>query len=117
MTVIELMPVHQNDPDEGSYWGYMPLAFGAVHQQYAPPTTPAGELGDLVAAAHERDIEVWLDVVFNHTTEVDETGPTYHFRGLADGDYYRPRRRRCVHRDERLRQRHRHLVGPRRATS
>ena len=54
-----------------------------------PPTDDAwGELGDLVAAAHERDIEVWLDVVFNHTTEIDETGPTYHFRGLADGDYY-----------------------------
>ena len=31
---------------------------------------------------------MWLDVVFNHTTEIDETGPTYHFRGLADGDYY-----------------------------
>ena len=88
VTVIELMPVHQNDPDEGSYWGYMPLAFGAVHRQYAATDDAWGELGDLVAAAHQRDIEVWLDVVFNHTTEIDETGPTYHFRGLADGDYY-----------------------------
>ncbi len=34
-SVIELLPVHQNDPQEGSYWGYMPLAFGAVHEQYA----------------------------------------------------------------------------------
>ncbi len=41
-----------------------------------------------MAAAHERDIEVWLDVVFNHTTEEDEHGPLYNLRGLADGDYY-----------------------------
>ena len=40
VTVIELMPVHQIDPDEGSYWGYMPLAFGAVHQQYAATDEP-----------------------------------------------------------------------------
>ena len=88
-TVLELLPVHQNDPQEGSYWGYMPLAFGAIHRQYAAGSDAAGELGELVAAAHERDIEVWLDVVFNHTTEVDAEGPTYHLRGLADGDYYR----------------------------
>ena len=88
-TVLELLPVHQNDPQEGSYWGYMPLAFGAVHRQYAAGPDAAEELAGLVAAAHERDIEVWLDVVFNHTTEVDANGPTYHLRGLADGDYYR----------------------------
>ena len=46
-----------------------------------------------MAAAHERDIEVWLDVVFNHTTEEDEHGPMYNLRGLADGDYY------VLHRD------------------
>ena len=39
-------------------------------------------------AAHEHDIEVWLDVVFNHTTEEDELGPTYNLRALADRDYY-----------------------------
>jgi len=88
-SVLELMPVHQNDPQEGSYWGYMPLVFGAVHRQYAATDDPAGELADLVAAAHEHDIEVWIDVVFNHTTEVDGSGPTYNLRGLADGDYYR----------------------------
>ena len=89
VTVIELMPVHQNDPEEGSYWGYMPLAFGALHRQYAATADAWRELGDLVATAHERDIEVWLDVVYNHTTEVDAAGPTYHLRGLADGEYYR----------------------------
>lgn len=88
-SVLELLPVHQNDPQEGSYWGYMPLAFAAVHRQYAATDDPAGELAELVAAAHEHDIEVWLDVVYNHTTEVDARGPTYHLRGLADGDFYR----------------------------
>jgi isoamylase len=88
-SVIELLPVHQSDPQEGSYWGYMPLAFGAVHRQYAAGDGAAGELAELIAAAHGRDLEVWIDVVYNHTTEVDASGPTYHLRGLADGDYYR----------------------------
>ncbi|MGH9269840.1 MAG: alpha-amylase family glycosyl hydrolase [Ilumatobacteraceae bacterium] len=91
VTVIELLPVHQQDPQEGSYWGYMPLAFGAVHAQYAATGEAAAELADLVAAAHERDIDVWLDVVFNHTTEVDAAGPTYSLRGLADAAAYRLR--------------------------
>ena len=86
------MPVHQNDPQEGSYWGYMPLAFGAVHRQYAAGDDAAAELADLVAAAHELDIEVWLDVVYNHTTEVDPfVGPTYSQRGLDDASFYRLR--------------------------
>ncbi len=89
VSVLELLPVHQNDPHEGSYWGYMPLVFGAVHRHHAASADPAGELAELIAAAHERDLEVWLDVVFNHTTEVDDSGPTYNLRGLADGDYYR----------------------------
>jgi isoamylase len=88
-SVLELLPVHQSDPQEGSYWGYMPLAFGAVHRQYAAGDDAAGELGDLVAAAHDRDLEVWLDVVYSHTTEFHAGGPTYSFRGLADGAYYR----------------------------
>jgi isoamylase len=88
-SVLELLPVHQNDPQEGSYWGYMPLAFGAVHRQYAAGDDAAGELAELIAAAHDRDLEVWIDVVYNHTTEIDADGPTYSFRGLADGDYYR----------------------------
>ncbi len=88
VSVVELLPVHQFDPDEDNYWGYMPLVFGAVHRQYAAGDDPAGELAELVAAAHRHDIEIWLDVVFNHTTEEDEHGPTYNLRGLADGDYY-----------------------------
>ena len=91
VTVVELMPVHQNDPAEGSYWGYMPLAFAAIHRQYAAGADAAAELAAFVAAAHVHDIEVWLDVVYNHTTEVDATGPTYHLRGLSDGAFYRLR--------------------------
>ncbi len=88
VSVIELLPVHQFDPDEANYWGYMALVFGAVHRQYAAGDDAAQELADLVAEAHEHDIEVWIDVVFNHTTEEDEHGPTYNLRGLADDDYY-----------------------------
>ena len=91
ITVIELLPVHQNDPAEGSYWGYMPLAFAAIQRDYAAAGDAVEELAAFVAAAHDHDIEVWLDVVFNHTTEVDAAGPIYHFRGLSDGSFYRLR--------------------------
>ena len=67
--VIELMPVHPFD-DRDNYWGYMPLVWGAVHRGYAvDPAHAAEELATLVAAAHERGLHVWLDVVFNHTGE------------------------------------------------
>jgi glycogen operon protein len=80
--------VHQYDPDEGNYWGYMPLVFGAVHRQYAAGDRPAEELAELVDAAHDHDIEVWLDVVVNHTTEADPTGPSYSLRILDEREYY-----------------------------
>ena len=88
VSVLELLPVHQYDPDEGNYWGYMPLVFGAVHRQYAAGDHPAEELADLVAAAHDHDIEVWLDVVVNHTTEAGRTGPSYSLRILDEREYY-----------------------------
>ena len=88
VSVLELLPVHQYDPDEGNYWGYMPLVFGAVHRQYASGDHAADELADLVSAAHDRDIEVWLDVVVNHTTESDRTGPYYSLRILDEREYY-----------------------------
>ena len=91
VSVLELMPVHQQDPQEGSYWGYMPLAFAAVDGRLAAGEDGAAELAALTAAAHDHDIEIWLDVVFNHTTEVDASGPTYHLRGLSDGAFYRLR--------------------------
>ncbi len=88
ISVVELLPVHQFDPDEGNYWGYMPLVFGAVHRQYAAGSDPAAELASLIDAAHDLDIEVWIDVVVNHTTEAGERGPTYNLRGLDDRGYY-----------------------------
>jgi glycogen operon protein len=88
VSVLELLPVHQFDPAEGNYWGYMPLVFGAVHRQYAAGTRPAEELADLVTAAHAHDIEVWLDVVVNHTTEEDRAGPDYSLRILDEREYY-----------------------------
>ena len=88
VSVLELLPVHQFDPDEGNYWGYMPLVFGAIHRQYAATDDPAAELAELVDAAHAHDIEVWLDVVLNHTTEEDRTGPTYSLRALSEREYY-----------------------------
>lgn len=89
VSVVELMPVHAVDPLEGSYWGYMPMVFGAIAGHLAAGDDPADELAALVAAAHARDIEVWLDVVFNHTTEVGRDGPTYNLRGLDEAGYYR----------------------------
>ena len=84
ISVLELLPIHQFDPAEGNYWGYMPLVFGAVHGQYGT----AADMAALVATAHDHDIEIWVDVVVNHTTEEDEHGPTLSLRGLADADYY-----------------------------
>ena len=94
VSVIELLPVHQYDPDEGNYWGYMPVAFGALHEQYAAgeePGAAVAELAEFVAAAHDHDIEVWLDVVVNHTSESDRDGPTYTLRALDEGGYYATR--------------------------
>lgn len=85
VSVLELLPIHQFDPAEGNYWGYMPLVFGAVHGAYGS----AEELAEFVEAAHRHDIEVWVDVVVNHTTEEDADGPTYNLRALAADDYYR----------------------------
>jgi glycogen operon protein len=88
VSVVELLPVHQFDPGEGNYWGYMALVFGATHREYAHGDDANEELALLAAAAHEHDIEIWLDVVFNHTTEEDRNGPTYNLRGIADDEYY-----------------------------
>ena len=67
--VVELMPVHPFD-DRDNHWGYMPLVWGAVHRGYATePQRAAEELAELVRAAHDRGLHVWLDVVFNHTGE------------------------------------------------
>lgn len=88
-TVIELMPLHQFDPQEGNYWGYMPLAFGAVHAGYVAGDDSWAELASFTSAAHAAGMHVWLDVVFNHTTEEDsERGPVLSQRGIDRESYY-----------------------------
>jgi isoamylase len=87
VTIVELLPVHQFDPQEGNYWGYMTLHFFSPHQQYAHGN-PFEEFREMVQAFHEAGIEVWLDVVYNHTSEAAADGPIYSFRGIDNSSYY-----------------------------
>ena len=87
VSVVELLPVHQFDPQEGNYWGYMTLNFFAPHQPYAV-AEPVREFREMVRAFHRAGIEVWLDVVYNHTAEGDQNGPTYSLRGVDNTSYY-----------------------------
>jgi isoamylase len=99
VTAIELMPVHQfvNDPtlvEKGlsNYWGYNTIGFFAPHNGYAAYTAPGQQVQEfkaMVKALHAADIEVILDVVYNHTAEGNELGPTLSFRGLDNASYYR----------------------------
>jgi len=78
-------------PGRINYWGYAPISFFAPHQGYSSnpdPLGPVNEFRDMVKALHRAGIEVILDVVFNHTTEGDDRGPTLSFRGLDNGTYY-----------------------------
>ncbi len=91
VTIVELMPVFQCDPQEGSTWGYMPLHFFSPHDGYASARDPHGRMDEfraMVKALHQADIEVVLDVVFNHTTEGGDGGPTYSYRGIDNSTYY-----------------------------
>jgi glycogen operon protein len=89
VTTVELLPVHQFDPQEGNYWGYMTLNFFAPHSEYAADRrNAADEFRAMVDALHAAGIEVILDVVYNHTTEGGVSGPTYSFRGIDNAKYY-----------------------------
>jgi glycogen operon protein len=93
---IELMPVQQFDPQASpqlrpNYWGYQPIAYFAPHCDYSArrdPCGPVDEFRDMVKALHRAGIEVILDVVYNHTAEEDQTGPTLSYRGLENETYY-----------------------------
>ncbi|WP_127127845.1 glycogen debranching protein GlgX [Georgenia sp. SYP-B2076] len=99
ITAIELMPVHQfvNDPhlqEKGltNYWGYNTIGFFAPHNGYASYGTrgeQVQEFKSVVKAMHEANIEVILDVVYNHTAEGNHMGPTLSFRGIDNASYYR----------------------------
>lgn len=96
ITAVELLPVFQFDwqdcPDGlVNYWGYSPISFFAPHQRYGTSDDPLkvlDEFRDMVKALHHAGIEVILDVVFNHTAEGNQLGPTLCFRGIDNSIYY-----------------------------
>ncbi|HYC56669.1 MAG TPA: glycogen debranching protein GlgX [Candidatus Binatia bacterium] len=99
VTAVELMPVHyflddRHLVDRGlrNYWGYNTLAYFAPHPLYASREHPFGvvaEFREMVRRLHAAGIEVILDVVYNHTAEGNEMGPTLSFRGIDNLAYYR----------------------------
>ena len=103
VTAVELLPVDEFDETDCQYvnpltgerllnfWGYNTIAFSAPKASYAVRSgrlEPWEEFGAMVDAFHERGIEVILDIVFNHTAESGDEGPTYSFRGFDNPLYY-----------------------------
>ena len=96
ITAVELMPIFQFDEQDApdglkNYWGYAPVSFFAPHSGYSSrkdPLGPIDEFREMVKALHRAGIEIILDVVFNHTAEGNEVGPTLCFRGLENETYY-----------------------------
>jgi glycogen operon protein len=96
VTAVELLPIFEFDRQDCpqglvNYWGYSPISFFAPHSAYSSRKDPLGcldEFRDMVKALHRVGIEVILDVVYNHTAEGDEKGPTLCFKGFANWVYY-----------------------------
>ena len=91
VTVVELMPVFQYDSTDGNYWGYAPLNFFSPHHGYHSGHAVKSQhnaFREMVKRLHEADIEVVLDVVYNHTGEGDHTGPVYSYKGIDNSTYY-----------------------------
>ena len=98
VTAVELLPVHHfvSEPrlvaaGLTNYWGYNSVGYFAPHAGYAAAGQPVSEFKSMVKALHAAGLEVILDVVYNHTAEGDELGPTLGFRGLDNAAYYRLR--------------------------
>ncbi|GAA1023464.1 glycogen operon protein GlgX homolog [Acrocarpospora pleiomorpha] len=99
VTAIELMPIHQFVSDDvlekrglTNYWGYNTIGFFAPHHAYSSSGERGGQVLEfkaMVKALHEANIEVILDVVYNHTAEGNHLGPTLSMRGIDNGNYYR----------------------------
>ena len=97
ITAVELLPIHTfvNDSylsDKGltNYWGYNTIGFFAPTRRYAyVPDFAFSEFKEMVARFHAAGIEVILDVVYNHTAEGNELGPTLSFKGIDNASYYR----------------------------
>ena len=100
VTAVELLPV-QCILDEGfladkglvNYWGYSPIAYFVPDARYAGPSGVEG-FREAVKRLHDAGIEVLMDVVYNHTGEADQRGPTVSFRGFDNAAYYRLQRGR-----------------------
>lgn len=96
INAVELLPVFQFDghdcpPGKINYWGYAPISYFAPHAAYSSRIDslgPVDEFRDMVKALHRAGIEVILDVVFNHSAEGNEHGPTLCFRGIDNPTYY-----------------------------
>src|SRR5215510_3494431 len=99
VTAVELMPVHQFVVDKplldrklSNYWGYNTLGFFAPHAAYGSADSMrdlVAEFKTMVQTLHSAGIEVILDVVYNHTAEGNQLGPTLAFRGIDNSAYYR----------------------------
>ena len=99
VTAVELLPVHEHVDDRHlvdmglvNYWGYNTLGFFAPEWQYASTETAGDvvrEFKTMVRNLHAANIEVILDVVYNHTAEGNRLGPTMSFRGIDNASYYR----------------------------
>ncbi|MBF0337849.1 MAG: glycogen debranching protein GlgX, partial [Nitrospirae bacterium] len=103
VTAIELLPIAEFeemdsdriDPSTGqrlkNFWGYQPISFFAPKASYAADSKNGGQLREfknMVRKLHEANIEVILDVVFNHTAEGNEKGPSFSFKGIDNSTYY-----------------------------
>ena len=95
VTAVELLPVHAYLDDQHllekglrNYWGYNSLAFFAPKSRYLA-SGHRDEFRDMVKAMHRQGLEVLLDVVYNHTAEGNEMGPTLSFKGIDNASYYR----------------------------
>jgi glycogen operon protein len=99
VTAVELMPVHYFISDRhlveqglSNYWGYNTLNFFTPHPSYCHATLPGEQVIEfkaMVKTLHREGIEVILDVVYNHTAEGNELGPTLSFKGIDNPVYYR----------------------------
>jgi glycogen operon protein len=95
VTAVEFLPVHAFVSDRhlvarglSNYWGYNTLAYFAPEPRYLSTGSPS-EFKIMVSRFHEAGIEVILDVVYNHTAEGNQLGPTLSFRGIDNASYYR----------------------------
>jgi isoamylase len=96
VNALELLPIHAFDihacpPGRVNFWGYQSVSYFAPHPQYSSkrdPLGPVNEFRDMVKALHRAGIEVILDVVYNHTAEGNQHGPTLCYKGIDNPTYY-----------------------------